>query len=118
MENLSRKRTFIEFVMSLVVSFFVITSVSCSGPLEFELPRPAAEDSGELTFREAFDRLSNVSDRARNAAVKVINIGAVSYTHLTLLTDSLLLSLPHTLYRTHSQSSLLRQRVLDISGHL
>ena len=75
MENLSRKGTFIEFVMSLVVSFFVITSVSCSGPLEFELPRPAAEDSGELTFREAFDRLSNVSDRARNAAVKVINIG-------------------------------------------
>ena len=75
MENLSRKRAFIEFVMSLVVSFFVITSVSCSGPLEFELPRPAAEESGELTFREAFDRLSNVSDRARNAAVKVINIG-------------------------------------------
>jgi S1-C subfamily serine protease len=75
MENLSRKGTFIRFVKSLVVSLFVITSVSCSGPLEFELPRPAAEESGELTFREAFDRLSNVSDRARNAAVKVVNLG-------------------------------------------
>ena len=75
MENLSRKGTFIKFMKSLVVSLFVITSVSCSGPLEFEIPRPAAEESGELTFREAFDRLSNVSDRARNAAVKVVNLG-------------------------------------------
>ena len=75
MENLSRKGTFIKVIMSLVVSLFVITSVSCTGPLEFELPRPVAEESGELTFREAFDRLSNVSDRARAAAVKVINVG-------------------------------------------
>ena len=75
MENLSRKGTFIKFVMSLVVSLFVITSASCTGPLEINLPSRAQDTSDELTFREAFDRLSNVSDRARAAAVKVINIG-------------------------------------------
>jgi len=75
MENLSRKGTFVKFVMSLVVSLFVITSASCSGPLEINLPSRAQDTSDELTFREAFDRLSNISDRARNAAVKVINVG-------------------------------------------
>ena len=75
MENLSRKRTFIKFAMSLVVSFLFITSASCSGPLEINLPSRAQDTSDELTFREAFDRLSNVSDRARAAAVKVVNIG-------------------------------------------
>ena len=75
MENLSRKGTFVKFVMSLVVSLFVITSASCTGPLEINLPSRAQDTSDELTFREAFDRLSNISDRARNAAVKVINVG-------------------------------------------
>jgi|TARA_R110000823_G_scaffold231312_1_gene358031 S1-C subfamily serine protease len=75
MENLSRKGAFIKFTMSLMVSFLFIVSASCTGPLEFNLPSPAPETSDELTFREAFDRLSNVSDRARNAAVKVVNIG-------------------------------------------
>ena len=75
MENLSRKGTFVKFVMSLVVSLFVITSASCTGPLEVNLPSRAQDTSDELTFREAFDRLSNISDRARNAAVKVINVG-------------------------------------------
>ena len=75
MENLSRKGTFVKFVMSLVVSLFVITSASCSGPLEINLPSRAQDTSDELTFREAFNRLSNISDRARNAAVKVINVG-------------------------------------------
>tara|TARA_R110000824_G_scaffold182425_2_gene363275 strand:+ start:1203 stop:1955 length:753 start_codon:yes stop_codon:yes gene_type:complete len=75
MENLSRKRTLFKFMMSLAVSFLFIISASCTRPLEFNLPGPAAEEDGELTFREAFDRLSNVSDRARAAAVKVVNIG-------------------------------------------
>ena len=75
MENLSRNRILFKFVMSLAVSFLFIISASCTRPLEFNLPGPAAEDDGELTFREAFDRLSNVSDRARAAAVKVVNIG-------------------------------------------
>ena len=75
MENLSRKGTFVKFVMSLVVSLFVITSASCRGPLEINLPSRVQDTSDELTFREAFDRLSNISDRARNAAVKVINVG-------------------------------------------
>jgi S1-C subfamily serine protease len=75
MENLSRNRTLFKFAMSLAVSFLFIISASCTRPLEFNLPGPAAEDDGELTFREAFDRLSNVSDRARAAAVKVVNIG-------------------------------------------
>ena len=75
MENLSRKGTFVKFVMSLVVSLFVITSASCTGPLEINLPSRAQDTSDELTFREAFNRLSNVSDRARAAAVKVINVG-------------------------------------------
>ena len=75
MDNLSRKGTFIKFLMSLVVSLFVITSASCTGPLEINLPSRAQDTSDELTFREAFDRLSNISDRARNAAVKVINVG-------------------------------------------
>tara|TARA_R110001592_G_scaffold306592_1_gene579606 strand:+ start:343 stop:1098 length:756 start_codon:yes stop_codon:yes gene_type:complete len=75
MENLSRKGTFTKFIMGLAVSLLFIISASCTGPLEINLPGPAAEDDGELTFREAFDRLSNVSDRARNAAVKVVNVG-------------------------------------------
>ena len=75
MENLSRKGAFIEFAMSLVMSLFVFASASCAGPLELNLPSPAQDTPDELTFREAFDRLSNVSDRARAAAVKVVNIG-------------------------------------------
>ena len=75
MENLSRKRTFAKFIKNFVVSFLFIMLAACNGPWEIELPRPPAETSDELTFREAFDRLSNVSDRARNAAVKVVNMG-------------------------------------------
>ncbi len=75
MENLSRKGTFTKFIMGLGVFLLFIVSAGCTGPLEINLPGPAAEDDGELTFREAFDRLSNVSDRARAAAVKVVNMG-------------------------------------------
>ena len=75
MENLSRKGILFKFAMSLAVSFLFIIGASCTGPLEFELPSPPAETSDQLTFREAFDRLNNVSQRARAAAVKVVNIG-------------------------------------------
>jgi len=74
MEDLVRKGTWRQLV-SCVVSFLFIVSAGCTGPLEINLPGPAAENDGELTFREAFDRLSNVSDRARAAAVKVVNVG-------------------------------------------
>jgi hypothetical protein len=55
MENLSHKGAFIKLAKSLMVSFFIIASTSCTGPLEIELPRPAQETSDELTFREAFE---------------------------------------------------------------
>jgi len=74
MEEISCKRTWRK-LLSFAVSFLFIVSAGCTGPLEINLPGPAAEDDSELTFREAFDRLSNVSDRARAAAVKVVNIG-------------------------------------------
>jgi S1-C subfamily serine protease len=73
MEDLARKGAWRQLV-SCVVSFLFVLTVGCSGPWEIELPQPRTTTDQELSFHAVFDRLSRASDRARSAAVKVVNV--------------------------------------------